>query len=100
MEIRQVSKSQSVVHGSSDPNQHQNVIVDQEEKTLVLKSPHNSASFFIVLTANQPFNISLFQRLSLVFFFFDSKMGILTQSVTETSVPAPTLVVTLAAILP
>lgn len=31
MEIRQVSKS--VVLGSSDPNQQQNLIVDQEGKT-------------------------------------------------------------------
>lgn len=100
MEIRQVSKSQSAVHGSSDPNQCQNVVADQEEKTLLLKSPHNSASFFIILTANHPFNMSLYSPLSLVFFCFGSKMEILTRSMTETSVPAPNLLETLAAIIP
>lgn len=65
MEIRQVSKSQSVVHGLSDPNQRENGIADQEEKTLLLKSPHNCASFFIILTGNQPFNISLYSPVSI-----------------------------------
>lgn len=102
MEIRQVSKSQSAVHGSSDPNDHQNIIADQEDKTLGLKSSQNSASLFIILTANQPFNMTLYIHLrpSLLFFCFSRKREILTQSMTETSVPAPNLVETLAAILP
>jgi len=92
MEIREASKSQSVVHGSSDPIQHQNVIADQDEKTLVLKS--------LWLQINHLISAFIHLSWSIVFFCFGSKMEIPTQSMAETSVPAPTLVETQAAILP
>lgn len=71
-----------------------------KKRKLILKSPHNPASFFIILLQINNFISAFIHLCPSPVLFFGSKMEILMGNMTGTSVPVPTLVETLAAILP